>query len=466
MNKINQNDVQINRRRFLKSTSALGSVVLTPLISPKLLADNYEEVTLCDTKENHGLPKDFIYLNSGTEGSMPRCVISDFESNLKLWASDPTASYETDAAFGKHQHMHRQQVASLFSVGKDNICLTDNTTMGLSMVLMGINFRPRDKVIYTNQEHTAITSPLALLKEKSGLDLFRRNFPPVTELRGMKSSQLVNYLLPDILSLRGAKALCISHIYPSTGVRLPLEIVRERANQLGIKYLIVDGAQAFGMIDISDGVNDIKHSDFYACPGHKWLNGPPSTGILYLKNSTISPPDFFPMLSQRMEKYSASNDIKKPLFPMAEALQVRGCSNAPGFAAMMSAVNFQKALGGSKIIETHIMALSLEVKRFIFNKSPNSLVSPNEDSLLGSGLTVFFPFSWDDPNAIYTDRTKADYVVKALLENNIQIRSIGFNDEGNNNRKVFALRISTAIFTRLDQINHFKSVLKQVLSHI
>lgn len=162
--------------------------------------------------------------------------------------------------------------------------------------------------------------------------------------------------------------------------------MREKANQLGIKYLIVDGAQAFGMIDLSQGDNDIKHTDFYDCPGHNWLNGPPSTGGLYIKNNNIRPPEFYPVLSQRMEKL-IDND-----FPMAEALQVRGCSNTTGFTAMLRAIKFQQDLGGFKLIESELIKKSSGIKNFIHSRSEKALVSSNKDKTLASALTVFFSF--------------------------------------------------------------------------
>ncbi|PCI68356.1 MAG: hypothetical protein COB38_08920 [Gammaproteobacteria bacterium] len=433
------------------------------------MAQNYSTInktginknSTCNTSE---LADGFIYLNSGTEGSMPDCVINNFNQNLKRWASNPTTSYETDKTFGKHQHYQREKIAQLFSTEKDNICLTDNTTMGMYMALMGLNFKSSDTIIYTNQEHTAITSPLALHKEKIGIRLRMRKFPPANKLNKMKSEELIEFLFPNIKELRGATALCVSHVYPSTGIRLPLNLLRKKADQLGIKYLIVDGAQAFGMIDISKGDDDIKLCDFYACPGHKWLNGPPSTGILYLKNANIKPPEFYPTLSQRMEKYSTLDGENTHNFPMAEALQVRGCSNAPGFTAMLKAIEFQNELGGSLAIEEHILTLSQKVKEFIYDRSPLSLVSPINDPSLASGLTVFFPFNWKTPEVVFTDKGMADKVVQALLKKNIQIRSIGFNDISNPKRKVFALRISTAIFNDVSQLNQFQYILKDVLN--
>jgi len=347
------------RRNFLKNTGTASVALAGALSAKSSYSAEDKSVTQSATACGYSqLADGFVYLNSGTEGSMPECVISHFHVGLQKWASNPTTSYETDPVFGKRQELNRQTVGDFFGVGRDNICLTDNTTMGMSLTLMGINFQPDDKVIMSNHEHNAIKSPLTLQRAKIGLEIVTRAFPPAEKLSDMSSQELLDYLFPNIPALRGAKALCVSHVYPTTGVRLPLQALRRKAAELNIQYLVVDGAQAMGMIDLGPGNDHIEHCDFYGGPGHKWLNGPPGTGILYLRNASIRPPEFFPTLSQRMGEYLDENSS----YPMAKALQVRGCSNVPGFAAMIEAMNFQQAAGGSKNTEQHIMALSASIK--------------------------------------------------------------------------------------------------------
>ena len=400
---------------------------------------------------------------------MSGCVLSSLQDGLKKWASDPTTSYETDPVLGKHQELNREKVAKFLGVGKNNICLTDNTTMGLSMTLMGLNFRSGDKVVTTNHEHNAIKSPLQILQERIGIQVETQLFPASGKLSGMDSDELLDALFPDSPALRGAKAMCVSHVYPSTGVRLPLSALRERANKLDIQYLVVDGAQALGMIDLTAGVDNLQNCDFYACPGHKWLNGPPSTGVLYIRNENIRPPEFYPTISQRMGMYENCDAESNTCFPIAEALQVRGCSNTPGFAAMISAMEFVDDAGGSAQIEKHILRLSRKVKDSILSRSPHSIVSPNSASELSSGLTVFFPFKWGSPETLYRDKKTADRVVKELLDRNIQIRSIGLRDTGSSGRPSadsYALRVSTAYFNTADDIDLFERALQAVLTRI
>jgi len=463
----NSKQNNINRREFLKVTGGLGAAASTATLSSELLAAGYPDIG--NTNRDCGFSAfapDFVYLNSGTEGSMPTCVLEALNNKLARWASRPTDSYETDEALGKHQRLNREKVAGLLSVEKNNICLTDNTTMGLSMVLMGLNFNPKDKVILTNHEHNAIISPLMVQQEKLGLTLIKRDFPPARQLSGMTSAEVLDYLFPDTAKLRGARALCVSHVYPTTGTQLPLEQLRKKAAELNIEYLVVDGAQAFGMLDISQGHNKITHADFYACPGHKWLNGPPSTGILYLKNDKIRPPEFYPTLSQRMPKFGVNEDGSVTTFPMAEALQVRGCSNTPGFAAMLVAMEFRQKMGGSKRIEQHILALSKQVKHFILSLAPQAMVSPFKAEDLHSGLTVFSPFSWNQPGKLFHDRKTAEFVVDELLKRNIRIRSIALLDSNSETQISYALRVSTALFNTREQLDLFEVSLHEVLTHL
>ncbi len=459
MKKLKATTVSFSRRNFL---SAASSAVVIHSLSAST-GWGHQTSTAANFSS---LPDGFIYLNSGTEGTMPRIVLDNYQKYLHQWASNPTFSYELDPILGKHQHKNRTKVAHFLRVNKNNICLTDNTTMGLSMTLMGLNFNSSDKVIMTNHEHTAISGPLQLLHDRVGLKVITRTFPKAATLAQMSEKELLNHLFPNTSELKGAKALCISHVYPTTGTRLPLRALRKKADQLGIQYLIVDGAQAMGMIDISQGDDDLAHCDFYACPGHKWLNGPPSTGILYIKNSKIQPPEFYPTLSQRMGKYNGCDQGKDCSFPMAEALQVRGCCNATGFAAMTDAMAFINSTGGASRVEKHIVALAGKMKSFLLEKAPQSLISPNKSVSLLSGITAFFPFSWSQPDKLYKDKSTAEHVVSTLLKKNIQIRYIGFQDGADQNNEVYALRVSTALFNDEKQLKKFHHELKLVLQSI
>ena len=430
------------------------------------------------------LPSRLIYLNSGTEGSMPNCVIKTFKKHLKKWARNPTTSQEIGPVLGKRQKINRKTIAEYLGVQLNNICLTNNTTMGLSMVLMGLDFQAEDKIVITDHEHPAITSPLWVLKKKLGIQLEVRPFPEPAQLRQMNSEQLLDSLFPDIPELHNAKALCISHVYNTTGVRLPLEKIKHKADELNISYLIVDGAQALGAVDFSDPENRLDNCDFYAAPAHKWMNGPPGTGLLYIRNSNLCPPEFYPPLSQKMGAYLSGDDVKSCL-PMAEALQVRGCINTPANVALLRLMKFYNKIGGQAVVEKHILNLSCKVRDFIAVKAPDSLISPS-DTELQSGLVSFYPFKWSEPQTSFKDEETAVWVVKELLQKGVQVRFVPFptvdfspdcqlkkhepdlprDCSGESVDQTYAIRVSTGLFNTPEQIDIFWKALKKVLKKL
>ena len=75
------------------------------------------------------------------------------------------------------------------------------------------------------------------------------------------------------------KVMTFCHINYTNGLRMPVKELCDLARQHGIMTL-VDGAHAPGML-----IFDLHElgCDFYAGSLHKWLCGPPGTGVLYLR---------------------------------------------------------------------------------------------------------------------------------------------------------------------------------------
>lgn len=430
------------------------------------------------------LSDDIIYLNNGTEGSMPDCVVDAFKAGLAEWNSNPTASYETDLLLGKQQINTRQQIAEFLDVDVSNICLTNNTTMGLSMVLTGLDFKPGDRVVTTDHEHPAIISPLWMLRQRQGINVVVRSFPDHKTQKNMAPDELLDYLFPEIPQLQSARALCVSHVYATHGVRLPLDKLRRRVKALKIKYIIIDGAQAAGMVDLNKPENRVDNSDFYAAPTHKWMNGPPGTGILYIRNPYLSPPEFYPTLSQKIGDYMCS-DYPENDKPITEALQVRGCQNTPSYTALLKLLQLFHEIGGPQEIENHVLTLAESVRDFITSRSTKSLISPS-DKDLRSGLISFLAFDWNNPEQCFSDKQTAMFVNKRLFEKGIQVRYIAFptvslqpqylaGQQEPFNQTIcpaasvdqqYCMRVSTGLFNTPEQIETFKKILKEVLSEL
>src|SRR5690606_3557309 len=82
---------------------------------------------------------------------------------------------------------------------------------------------------------------------------------------------------------------------------LPVRAVADLARRRGL-MLVVDGAQSAGSVMLN--LHDLA-ADAYACRGHKWLLGPPGTGLLFIRKD--AQPRIAPMaLESGRRVYSGS----------------------------------------------------------------------------------------------------------------------------------------------------------------
>lgn len=173
--------------------------------------------------------------------------------------------------FQKKLDFLRKGVANIIGSLSEEITITDNTTMGINIVLNGINLQKEDEVVTTNMEHLASISPLLNLKERKGVVIKEIE----VQEEGFKLEKL------DRLFTKQTKLVVISHIFWKTGEVIPIKKVIDLAHSKGIKVL-VDGAQAVGSYPVD--VRDLN-VDFYCFPAHKWLYGPEGLGFLFVKKS-------------------------------------------------------------------------------------------------------------------------------------------------------------------------------------
>jgi L-cysteine/cystine lyase len=162
----------------------------------------------------------------------------------------------------------RERLAALLGVDSDHVTLTASTTDGCNIVLAGRGRGPDAEVVTTDSEHFGLLGPLHV------------------------SGARVVVARPDpdaILAAVGPRTrlLALSHVLWTTGRRLPVHELRERARV----PVLVDGAQSAGAIAVAaTGV------DFYTVSGQKWLCGPGGTGALYVADPErlrISRPSYF-----------------------------------------------------------------------------------------------------------------------------------------------------------------------------
>jgi selenocysteine lyase/cysteine desulfurase len=166
----------------------------------------------------------------------------------------------------------RDEAARLLNADRDEIALVANTTQGISLVAEGFPWNEGDNVVTAADEFASNIYPWMNLESRG------------VALRQVESRSGRIYLedLAAAIDHR-TRMLAISHVEFATGFRNDLDALAEMCHQRGIA-LFVDAIQGLGPLVIDVRLTPI---DFLAADGHKWLLGPESAGLLYIRRDWI-----------------------------------------------------------------------------------------------------------------------------------------------------------------------------------
>ena len=397
------------------------------------------------------LDKETTYMNVGTTGSMPAHVLSAYSQNNRLIAENPREN------LGGTTDM-RTQIAPQFGANPDEIVISGNTTEGMCMTLNGVTagMEPGDAIITTNHEHPAGRAPLALLRDRRGVEIFQVTLPVGPNQQAQDYVDLFAQAIADARSQGfNVKMLVFSAPTFVTGTMLPIRLLADLAIAEGI-YTLVDGAHATGMFNLDFQELGV---DFFAGSGHKWQCGPGGTGLWYIRNQTntnpLPLPKFYPTRTLVYDVFGGDVPVpdgdREPSEEYNVGLfnQSHGNPNYPAYQALVDSCNFWTAIGRDRI-ERHILDLSDYCKaRIIEYWGLEALYCPREDPELISALTSFVPLNAFAP----TDGTRSSEFVTRLREEYgfvVRNTSVPMPQGGDNHRP---LRISTHLFHDFDDVD-------------
>jgi L-cysteine/cystine lyase len=198
------------------------------------------------------------YLNAGTCGPIPRRAVEA-----------AAAAAREEAELGRSGEQHRERLLDGFErlragyarwlgASPGDLALTGSTTDGVNSVLSGLDLRPGDEVLTTDEEHPGVLAPLASARVRRGI-----------EVRVVPFGEVAGAVGP------GTRLVACSHISWVSG-----RVVDAAALAAAGVPVLLDGAQALGAVPL-----DVASlgCDFYAASGQKWLCGPDGTGCLWVR---------------------------------------------------------------------------------------------------------------------------------------------------------------------------------------
>ncbi len=160
----------------------------------------------------------------------------------------------------------REAAARLINAGPDDVALTQNTTHGMNLGVVAIDWRAGDGVVSTATEHPGCLMPLHAAARRFGLDI------------DLVSSPVTAEKIEAVLTPR-TRLIALSHVDWTDGTVLPLAEICALARDRGILTL-VDGAQSVGNVPVDVPATG---ADMYAFTGHKWVLGPEGMGAFYVR---------------------------------------------------------------------------------------------------------------------------------------------------------------------------------------
>ena len=216
------------------------------------------------------LDPSILYLNHAAVSPWPRRTVDAVQAFAR--ENGRLGSRHYDRWLQTEQALREQLTQLVNASGSDEIALLKSTSEALSVVAWGLDWRPGDKVVISDQEFPSnriVWESLAPL----GVELVEVDLgagaSPEQALIGAFDAR--------------TRLLAISSVQYATGLKLDLERLGQacRAHDL---LFCVDAIQSLGAVPF-----DVQacQADFVAADGHKWMTGPEGLALFWCRREWI-----------------------------------------------------------------------------------------------------------------------------------------------------------------------------------
>jgi selenocysteine lyase/cysteine desulfurase len=265
----------------------------------------------------------------------------------------------------------------------------------MNVVASGLEWRPGDEVLTTNQEHAGGHVCWEYARDRWGVVIREVALPAPAQTE----AEIIAALKAAITER--TKVISVSHVNTITGLRIPVAEVSKLAKEIGA-YLVVDGAQAPGMLNVD--VHALG-CDAYASSSHKWMLAPKGCGLLYLRRE----------FQQKLKSSFLQSG-------MGAYTAATGTRNVPQVLAHGVAIDFHNLIGRQRI-EERDLALARRLRERLLAVKNLEVVSSATPSLQSAILTVKLK-SWTGDAAHDELFKRKGFVVKAVPGEHLEGRAI------------------------------------------
>ncbi len=414
----------MQRRQFLHQAAAAAAIFGLPLaraeqmlaqegppLPPQDLFATDPERYWAELRRQWLLASDHINLNCGSIGCTPLPVLrATIEHMLSAEeyreAPYPWFGYEENTRI----HDLREAMAAFLHINRDDLAILRNATEANNVVCNGLDMKPGEEAILTDQEHPGMRGCWEQKAARFGINIVNVALPAPPASPDEIVGLLEKAITPQ------TRIMAVAHITTATGLILPVKQISAMARAKGV-LTHVDGAHAVGQIPLN--LTDLG-CDFYTSSPHKWLMSPKGTGLLYVREE-LQKKLWVNVCSGEWKNY----DLK------AYRFENLGTSNLSVMVGLKAALDFFHTIGPDRIY-ARIHQQAAKVRDIVTSHPQLALTAASRDDFYG-GLVSFA-------------NPKGDTAKIAEECSKRAIRIAGGSPR---------IRIATHIFTQQPEINAF-----------
>jgi selenocysteine lyase/cysteine desulfurase len=266
-----------------------------------------------------------VNLNNGGCSPTPTHVLEQMIRDLKF--SNELPVYNMWAVLEPRVESVRRDLAKDFGCDLEEMAITRNASEANEIMIFGLDLKPGDEVIVTNQNYGRMLTTWRQRARREGLVVKEISFkvPPPSQ------QYLVDQFKAAITPR--TRVIEVTHITNLTGQIMPVKELMDLARPLGIE-VFVDGAHAYAHFPFT---RDQLAVDYYGTSLHKWLLAPVGAGFLYVRKEKQK--KLWPLMAAPPEM---DENVRK--------YEEIGTHPAANHNAISTALAFHRAIGADRKI--------------------------------------------------------------------------------------------------------------------
>jgi isopenicillin-N epimerase len=229
-----------------------------------------------EVRNAFSIDRNIVNLNNGYCSPSPRTVQDEMRRMLDY--SDMGPWHTMVNVLERQVEAVRRRLAAVAGVDPEEIAITRNSSEALENAQYGLDLKPGDEVLTTNQDYPRMLNTFKQRQRREGIVLKTISFPVPTQGMDDLYRRFEQAITPK------TKLILVCHITNRTGQIFPVRRICDMAHARNIP-VIVDGAHAFSHFPYQ--ISDLN-CDYYGVSLHKWTYAPVGTGFLYVRKSRIA----------------------------------------------------------------------------------------------------------------------------------------------------------------------------------